>query len=234
MTDERWLMSLAVEAVYAVTTDGPDVLAMEGTLRHHGRMRDQGDVGSLRWLHDETSIRWSWIEGHGPPGFGAASGQSRRRQVWGAWQLRGYNGHASTEKPNKPSLTLRRGRLGVPRTVSGGRQRECWVVPPLRFSVRHCVCRHGADRQGARTMWPYSVGELKGVRLPGLLALEHAGDGGRHHDHNHPDDIVMVTEMTWLRASGGPSTAGLARVHPAKDMHDHADGWMADRADLIP
>ena len=53
MTDGAVVDVPGGEAVYAVTTDGPDALAMEVDVRDPRRMRDQGDVGSMRWLQDD-------------------------------------------------------------------------------------------------------------------------------------------------------------------------------------
>ena len=57
------------EAVYGVTIDRPDALAMEVDVPNPRGMRDQRDLGSIRLLHDGELPSVVLIEGHGPPRF---------------------------------------------------------------------------------------------------------------------------------------------------------------------
>jgi len=57
------------EAVYAVTTDGSDVLAAEVDVGNPRGMWCQRDVGLVRWLHDGELDSVVLTEGHGPPRF---------------------------------------------------------------------------------------------------------------------------------------------------------------------
>ena len=52
MTDGAVVDVPGSEAVYAVTTDGPDALAMEVNMPNPRGIRCQRDVGSIGWLHD--------------------------------------------------------------------------------------------------------------------------------------------------------------------------------------
>ena len=52
------------EAVYGVTIDGPNVLAMEVDMPNPRGMRYQSDVGSIGWLHDGELPSAVLIEGH--------------------------------------------------------------------------------------------------------------------------------------------------------------------------
>ena len=69
MTDEAVVDVPGSEAVYGVTIDGPDVLAMEVDMPNPRGMRDQRDFGSFGWLHDGALSSAVLIEGHGPPRF---------------------------------------------------------------------------------------------------------------------------------------------------------------------
>ena len=69
MTDVAVVDVPGSEAVYGVTIDGPDVLAMEVDMPNPRGMRDQSDVGSIGWLHDGELPSAVLIEGHGPPRF---------------------------------------------------------------------------------------------------------------------------------------------------------------------
>ena len=69
MTDGAVVDVPGGEAVYAVTADGPDVLAVEVDVRNPWGMRCQCDVGLVRWLHDGKLDSVVLIEGHGPPRF---------------------------------------------------------------------------------------------------------------------------------------------------------------------
>ena len=60
------------EAVNPVTTDGPDVLAMEVDVGNPRGVWCQGDVGLVRWLHDGGLDSVVLVEGHGPPRFGSS------------------------------------------------------------------------------------------------------------------------------------------------------------------
>ena len=69
MTDGAVVDVPGSEAVYAVTTDGPNVLAMKVDMPNPRGMLCQRDVGSIRWLHDGELDSVVLIEGHGPPRF---------------------------------------------------------------------------------------------------------------------------------------------------------------------
>jgi hypothetical protein len=59
MTDGALVDVPGSEAVHAVTTDGPDVLAVEVGMPNPWGMLGQCDAGFIMWLHDDDSIRWS-------------------------------------------------------------------------------------------------------------------------------------------------------------------------------
>ena len=69
MTDGAVVDVPGGEAVHAVTTDGPDVLAVKVDMPNPRGMLCQRDVGSIRWLHDGELDSVVLIEGHGPPRF---------------------------------------------------------------------------------------------------------------------------------------------------------------------
>ena len=69
MTDGAVVDVPGSEAVHAVTTDGPDVLAVKVDMPNPRGMLCQCDVGSIRWLHDGELDSVVLVEGHGPPRF---------------------------------------------------------------------------------------------------------------------------------------------------------------------
>jgi len=69
MTDGAVVDVPGSEAVYGVTIDGPDVLALEVDMPNPRGMRYQRDVGSVGWLHDGELPSAVLIEGDEPPRF---------------------------------------------------------------------------------------------------------------------------------------------------------------------
>ena len=111
-------MSLAVKPSMPSPLTVPTCLAVEVDTPNPRGMLGQGDVGSIRWLHDGELDSVVLVEGHGPPRFRSSKWYRRRLQGLGGVvtaRLHPTRIHRAAELAVSPPLW--RGRLGVPAMV---------------------------------------------------------------------------------------------------------------------